>query len=172
MVLHDVNGSDHLPLRCILSLKDMNIQNGGLNSLKENESKSYVNWSILKDDDYKKINSNVNILLKKVNTKPKFCCNTSGCRRKKHIRWIDSLYLTLIMVITAATKDFSKNCIKKDKFRVIPGWTRRVKELHKTARQNFLSWVREGRPLNTIEHQNMLSSRKSFKKALNETKIN
>lgn len=171
-IMNDVNGSDHLPLQCTLSIKSVNLQNSRFNAITMNESKKYVNWNKIKDGDFDKINCNVNSLLRKMKTKSTFCCDTTGCRKRKHIRWIDSLYYTLMMVIAIATQEFSKECIKKDKFRVIPGWTRRVKELHKTARESFLSWVRKGRQLNTTEHENMLSSRKVFKRALNEAKIN
>lgn len=171
-ILNDVNGSDHLPVECTLSFKSVNTKDSGYKTLKKNDAKKCINWNNIKVGDFEQINSNVNSLLGKVRTKSTFCCETTGCRKVKHIRWIDTLYYNLIMILMIATEQFNKDCVKKDKFRVIPGWNRRVKQLHKTARECFLSWVRTGRQLNTTEHENMLSSRKVFKKALNDAKIN
>lgn len=171
-ILNDVNGSDHLPVECTLSFKSANCKNNGYKSFTRSDANTCINWDKLKDSDFVKINSDVNGLLKKVNTRPTFCCETTGCRRKEHLRWIDSLYYTLIMILTIVSQQYSKNCVKKDKFRVIPGWNRRVKQLHKTAREAFLSWVRTGKQINTTHHHNMLTTRKLFKNALNDAKIN
>lgn len=171
-VLNDVIGSDHLPLQCTLLFKAVNRQNDSSQDSLKNESKKCIKWNKMKEVDFQKINFKVNNLVRKAKIKSRFSCCATGCRKRKHIQWIDSLYHILITLIVIATKDYNKEYIRKDKFRIIPGWNRRVKELHKTARDSFLCWVRKGKQINTVEHESMLTSRRAFKSALNEAKIN
>ena len=67
---------------------------------------------------------------------------------------------------------FRKKKNTKGKYKVIPGWNRNVKEIHKVARDHFLKWIDLGRERNTLEYDEMRESRRVFKEALNECKMN
>ena len=69
---------------------------------------------------------------------------------------------------TSRQKKFAREERSQDRFRVIPGWNRRVKQSHETAREDYLQWLRSGRVRNTLEFDNMRESRRIFKRDLKE----
>ena len=78
----------------------------------------------------------------------------------------------LVNVIKMASSEFSVSVNRENKFKVIPGWNRHVKSLHAIARQTFLEWQNQGKPLNTDSHSQMLETRRQFKQALDYVKAN
>ena len=96
----------------------------------------------------------------------------TGCRNEKHLNEINQLYISIVTIIRESAERFKRKAIRKDKFKVIPGWNRHVKYLHTIAREHYLEWVVVGRFLNTPHHERMKSSRKAFKAALKSCKIN
>ena len=76
------------------------------------------------------------------------------------------------MSIEICSRQFIKQRRKINKFKVIPGWNRRVKSYYKTARENYLKWLENGKERNTEEFFKMSCSKREFKKALNQCKIN
>ena len=61
-----------------------------------------------------------------------------------------------------------KNKLKKN----VPGWNDYVKDLYHKARDKFLIWKNKGKPKNNKIHDDMKTSRKSFKNAFNHCKAN
>ena len=118
------------------------------------------------------INDLINSKLDTFVDHPTFYCNVIGCRDDNHRLAIDRLYSFLSTIVVEASESFSNQYIRRDKYKVIPGWNRNVKNLHKLFREKYLCWVRSQKELHTTEHENMLSSRKSFKRALDMTKSN
>ena len=170
-VLEDVIGSDHLPLQFGLEIRNVRVI-GCVPPLKGNDNSTFVNWENLKPDEFDMINSYIDSRLDNLCDHSTFHCNKIGCRDKTHLAAIDHLYSKLSHIVKDASSRFSKKFVKRNKYKVIPGWNRNVKDLYAYFRQNFLSWVRLGKPLNAIEHENMKASRKRFKDALNLTKLN
>ena len=82
------------------------------------------------------------------------------------------MYSTLINSNSRGKKKNSKTVIKKNKFKVIPGWNRRVKYYHNHARSKYLVWLSMGKIRNGIENDEMGGSRTAFKNALNACNVN
>ena len=99
-------------------------------------------------------------------------CDRIGCRDKMHLRKIDDLYSNIVIIIRESAERFKRKTIRKDKFKIIPGWKRNVKSLYSIARDCYLEWVAVERLLNTPQHENRKSSRKIFKAALRNCKLN
>lgn len=69
-----------------------------------------------------------------------------------------------------ASHSYARQSIKKNIFKVIPGWNRRVNAKHNIARVKFLGSIHHGRARGTVYHEEMVRSRSDFKKALQECK--
>ena len=80
------------------------------------------------------------------------------------------MYSILTSSIDISSKKFEKCRIKKDKFKVIPGWNRRVKSLHRSAREHYLAWLSNGKDRSGILYDRMNESRKKFKMELKKCK--
>ena len=72
--------------------------------------------------------------------------------------------------IKVSVNDFKKSKIRKNKFKVIPGWNRRVKQFHNICRSNFKTWVSVGKPRQGQIYDEMVNSRKIFKDELKSCK--
>ena len=99
-------------------------------------------------------------------------CTKLGCCNKLHLKQLDDMYSTLINSHSRGKKKFSKTVIKRNKFKVIPGWNCRVKYYHNHARSKYLVWLNMGKIRNGIEFDEMRDSRTAFKNALNACKVN
>ena len=95
-----------------------------------------------------------------------------SCRDKTHLKKIDDLYSNIVFIIRESVELFKRKTIRRDKFKIIPGWNRNVKSLYSIARDRYLEWVAAGRLLNTPKNENMKSSRKIFKATLRNCKVN
>ena len=65
-----------------------------------------------------------------------------------------------------------KQVTEKCKYKVIPGWNRNVKQHYKIYRMNYLKWLENGKSRESREFNVMKDSRKIFKGALNDCKLN
>ena len=65
-----------------------------------------------------------------------------------------------------------KKLRKKNKFKIIPGWNRRVKQYHANARSAYLAWINTGKKKVGNEFALMQETRRLFKQALNDCKVN
>ena len=97
-------------------------------------------------------------------------CHKIGCRDMNHLAQIEQIYDKIICSINVASQNYVRKQKKINKFKIIPGWNRRVKGLHNIARENYQKWIQCGRSRESPEFQSMVSSKKAFKKALNECK--
>ena len=78
----------------------------------------------------------------------------------------------LLNAVKVGSSEFETFILAKNKSKVISGWNRRVKRLHAEARNKYLSWLNEGKPLQAASHDSMLETRRNFKHALNYCKAN
>lgn len=171
-VHYDLIGSDHLPLSMTLVVNFLNYENVDIHNNNANICGNYVDWIHLSTDEINVIESlSLNIMGNFLNLKVNQCCNV-GCRKESHISEIVGMYELLVTSIEIASRLFHKRKIRKNKFKVVPGWNRNVKHLHNLAREHYLKWLVMGRRRNTLEFHLMNESRKVFKKALNDCKRN
>ena len=172
-VLYELIGSDHLPLLVtvdILDLRSSNVQDSfcGVNP----PFKNYVNWKKITDSEFSVISDSFIKNIGNVEILSVLKCTATGCQDLNHKIEIDFFYERLINALISASDPFSKLMIKKDKFVVIPGWNRNVKELHTRARQCYLKWIGAGRGRFSREFHLMSESRKCFKTALKQCRNN
>ena len=99
-------------------------------------------------------------------------CNKIGCMDENHLMGLQNMYKTIVTSVSNGSRQFARQKRKKNKFKVIPGWNRRVKFLHKRARENYLRWLERDRQRGTHEFVCMSDSKREFKKALNQCKLN
>ena len=85
---------------------------------------------------------------------------------------MDEFFGELLNAVKVGSSEFETFILAKNKFKVIPGWNRRVKRLHAEARNKYLFWLNEGKPLQAASHDSMLETRRNFKHALNYCKAN
>ena len=172
-ILYDVIGSDHLPLTATISIKDGgNMDQTYLNSNINNGDHTYVDWEQLTDEDIAKIEKKALFIMGKFSNSKAVECIRLGCRHREHLREVDGLLKCLVDSVYIASQCVSKEKVRKNKCKVIPGWNRNVKQLHGTARQDYLNWIHLGRVRDGEEFRKMKESRKIFKAALNDCKIN
>ena len=173
-VHYELIGSDHLPLSMTLEVNHSNFENVPVRSIEEKVEKYnyYVDWEKMCDDEIKAIEiSALDLMGSFSNRRVTQYCKV-GCRDVDHISEIENMYVVLVNAVSMASQIFRKRYIRKHKYKVIPGWNRRVKQLHSIAREHYLKWLNTGRIRNTVEFQMMSDSRKVFKKALNDCKQN
>lgn len=169
-VLQDLIGSDHLPLEFVLQFESDFITT--VIQEKCDLKKDFIAWDKLKAEDFEKINTIVDNQLASVGDLSSHDCSVIGCNNKDHLREMDELYIKLINAIQIGAEEFKRSVVKENSFKVIPGWNRRVKSLYLEARNKYLDWRGDGRSLGTAKHENMIKSRREFKKALNHCKAN
>ena len=171
-VLYEMIGSDHLPVEFSLKVfYDSKYIRENVHHDIEN-TYYYINWKYIRPVELKDINRKINCKMKFFYDNDILHCTTIGCRNKEHLKKIDDMYTEIVVIFRDSVERFKKKTVKKDKFKVVPGWNRNVKYLHSVARQFYLEWVTLERPLNTVVHDRMLKSRKEFKAALRNCKLN
>ena len=171
-ILYDMIGSDHLPLEFEIRVAGEK-KASGLLAKDANENKStYVNWDKLSLNEIKDIDSVIVSSLNIFSMDNAMNCCILGCRDKYHIQALDNFYHNLKSSVNSGSLRYAKEVRKKCKYKVIPGWNRNVKAKYQTARRHYLNWLKNGRSREGLEFSEMQYSRKMFKKALNDTKIN
>ena len=171
-ILTDVTGSDHLPVELVLHVKDSQINIAGSVVINDDSLHNFINWKAIDSSEYEEINHEVGCKLREFNDHCIFNCVSIGCHNVQHLLHIDYLYDKLTESVEESSSRFKQRFVKKNKFKVIPGWNRSVKLLHQRARCSFLKWVSNGKPLGTNEHEIMIETRRQFKKALKDCKQN
>ena len=170
-ILYDMIGSDHLPLTAVLHITNANINSSPV--VDDNHGLSfYVDWNNLSLNDIATIEKEALEILNGHSSYEAINCFKLGCRNKKHLQKIDCLSDLIVLSVKTAAELVVKVKKRKNKFKIIPGWNRNVKNLHSIARNEFLNWVRSGKTQNSQEYCRMNESRKEFKLALNNCKIN
>ena len=164
-VQYDLIGSDHLPLSATLQINNIVTPTYKLPSQPPYVPTMYIDWNKLKPDELHTIEVIASANLRYVYDTGAVQCNSVGCRDKKHLLEIESIYENIIKSVEKGSQQFVREKKKKNKFKVIPGWNRSVKDLHRTARYHYRKWIDLGRQRDTAEYVNMNNSRKAFKKA-------
>ena len=162
----DKLGSDHLPISATLKvLTDNQICSP------KNEQMSvvstYVDWVNLNTEDIELIDF-ISLQILDFIDLSAVKCNKIGCTDREHILEIETMCKKLASSVVTGSQSFAKEKKRKNKYKVIPGWNRRVKSFHKRAREYYVAWLEVGRNRNRPEFHMMEESRKEFKKALNE----
>lgn len=172
-VLGDKIGSDHLPLGfTMMFLTATNYDGSSSNGDTPDDNVDNIspNWNKLSHNDMGNIVNEVDELLGNMYCHDINLCTEPGCRHETHLNIINKQYELICDSIAAASNDYVRNTIISNKFKVIPGWNRRVKNLHSIARASYLNWVRAGKVIGTDEHKRMVDTRREFKKALKDCK--
>ena len=168
-VLSDLVGSDHLPL---ITHIDIPTLNNYTNVVHVDNDKLFINWDSLSESQVKEIDRTSVGIQGDFRNDFDSECEGYGCRSEKCLKQIDDMYLILIRSVEISSNKFQKKRIKKNKYKVIPGWNRRVKSLHKSAREHYLAWMNNGKDRTGIHFERMTTSRKVFKEELHKCKQN
>ena len=172
-VHYDLVGSDHLPMSGRLVINDDLLKNRRVSPLDTKQNISYyIEWEKLDINEIEIIEDKILDSAIDILDCGAARCKMLGCHDQGHLNDIFIIYDKLISAIQENTLQLRRERKKKNKFKVIPGWNRNVKELHKAARQHYLNWIRIGKPRDTIDFDLMTESRGVFKKALTDCKRN
>ena len=170
-VLTELIGSDHLPLLGILSLPIPKID--VLPRIFSNANNlNCVNWSSISDRDLDRISFEAAKLQEKYINENNLFCQRYGCSDEQCLDFISKFYDVLVDSVKVSSSNFSKSKIKKDKFKIVPGWNRNVKDKYKVFREKFVTWLQQGKPRNNYLFDNMKIARSDFKRSLDYTLSN
>ena len=172
-VLHEKLGSDHFPIVGRLRVGNvvLPLANSIINK-EDNIQRKVVNWEKLNSTEFSEIeNTAIESLIQFMHCES-LICSRLGCRNELHWKQLEDIYHTLAHSLLIGKNNFARDVIKKDKFKVIPGWNRSIKHLHAYARFRYLEWLRIGKARDCTEFELMKESRTAFKTALNNCKAN
>ena len=165
----DLIGSDHLPLSAVIHIESCHDK---IDKCKESSGNSdFINWESLKEEELKSVETIALSIMGNFLDYNVTCCHKIGCMDVDHIAQIERMYKKMVDSVRSGSYDYVQERRKKDKFKIIPGWNRRVKAFHAAARKDYLKWVEYGRDRESPQHEIMVNSKKIFKKALNNCKI-
>ena len=172
-VLYNFIGSDHLPMETILNFQncDDSLESHSVNVGKR-PLQLMVDWDKLTLPEIDIIEKEALNIMGNFVSSETVCCTKIGCHNSKHLDELNSLFELMIDSVHVASNKFAREKHSANKFKVIPGWNRNVKHLHSVARGHYLVWITTGRLRESEEFFNMNESRKLFKKALNDCKVN
>ena len=132
----------------------------------------YVKWDkmTIKDKELIKNRIDSEIIERKLfDYKAINCCNPN-CTNVDHQKDLDNIFDECRCILLQSTEQF--RFINERRFIIIPGWNDYVRQFHKTARNCFLLWKDNGRPLFGKLYDDMKVSRTKFRNALDECKRN
>ena len=98
---------------------------------------------------------------------PSYYPTSNTCRLE-----ITQLYNDIVASVKIASDKYYKKSIKRDKYKVVPGWNRCVKKAYHDYRICFKDWVAYGRPRDVDVFYQMKNNQKIFKNKLKECKLN
>ena len=162
-------GSDHLPLSAVLHVNTQSLKHNNFDATEGNGI--YIDWKILDIDDLKVIESSALQGMGNFIETDSVLCNRLGCMRKSHLLELKAMYKKLVVPVIAGSRQFVRRR-RINQFNVIPGWNRRIKSCHNTARDDYLEWFEKGRERDNDKFINMGNSKREFKKVLNQCKLN
>ena len=76
------------------------------------------------------------------------------------------MYEDIVESMSVSSSSSIKNKVKMNKFKIISGWNRKVKELYKKSRNCHKVWINEGRNRFGFNYEEMKEIKKKFKKSL------
>ena len=159
---------DHFPLAF-----DLDLAVGRTFVISNDDFKeSFVNWNKITESEKKKIRATIeeNIVRKGIMHNNVFTCLDVNCKNCNHEETLVNLFCELKNIYKQSTEDYRFHESKP--FKIIPGWNEEVKDIHCIARQKFLIWRDNGRPLTGPLLEDMKYSRSLFKIALRICKDN
>ena len=132
----------------------------------------FVDWNRMKEADRNYVTSKIEVLLhqRDLLSSPLFLCFDVNCRNETHIRLINEQYSNSKALLLDSTDEY--RVLGKPKFHIVPGWNDQVKVVHTIAREKFLLWRNNGKPIVGELHDAMKTSRSQFKAALNNCRVN
>ena len=133
---------------------------------------TFIKWQNLNRNEIKYIDPVVVEALVKYKNCESMVCMEVGCRKKEHLKQLKNFYVKLCNSILVGKSRFTKKVTKRNKYKVIPGWNRNVKHLYADARESYFRWLNKGRQRDCHEFERMKETRKLFKDALNDCKLN
>ena len=162
-ILYDLIGSDHLPLKFSIDLP-VNFCSNPLN-IQPIESRDYVDWNALSGDELQFISEQSFYLQGDFGNHTINSCNYN-CENKECLEYLDRMYESIVESVHISSLKFSKNHTMKNKFKVVPGWNRRVKSFYNEARNSYKQWLCSGKMRTGDLFERMKVTRSEFKKAL------
>ena len=171
-VIYEKYGSDHLPLTMQISINRQARYIGNNNRTDNKSNRLFVNWEKLKADEITRIENTVVQELSLYDDCEFLFCTKLGCQDELHHQQISSMYSSMSVSIVRGSLEFSREITKANKFRIVPGWNRNVKQFHVEAREKYLKWLEIGKPRNGLEFELMKESRTMFKNALKDCRLN
>ena len=175
-VLSDLIGSDHLPLffnlHISIGLNNCIDNNVNLNDINHINDKLFVDWNSLDGSCLREISSNAvldqeNFRDFSVNTCLDDSCNSNECKKQ-----INEMYRKIVDSVCKSSQNYIKRNIKKNKYKVIPGWNRHVKDIYKDSKEHYKRWILNGRLRYGLYFEIMKQTKSRFKEALNKCKSN
>ena len=101
-----------------------------------------------------------------------FTCIRTGCHKEVHHEQLAKFYAKLCHSVTHGRGYFVKQLTQINKIKVIPGWNRNVKHLYSNYKEKYLNWIINGKMRDGPQFEVMRETRKLFKSALNDCKLN
>ena len=152
----------------------MTFQESSADTINERERDEYVyiKWEKLNNDEIRLIDELVTAELSSANLSDAMTCSVIGCCKHTHHQQLSHFYEKLCQSVVQGREYFVKRLYKVNKFKVIPGWNRNVKHLYYSYREVYLKWISNGKIKDGIDYERMKETRKLFKHALNDCKIN
>jgi hypothetical protein len=159
-----LNFHDHFPLEFKFHVEEQRKDISGTININE-----FIQWETMHQNDKKDFERNVKKSLDNYLCEA-FFCNKNNCTNLKHTNEIKEALSHLKETLRSYTESFKIETSMQNK--IIPGWNVYCREVHATARQAFLAWVRNGRIRNGVLYDNMKTTRQVFKEQLEICKRN
>ena len=128
-------------------------------------SVSYIRWDNVSDDDIEIYQDYLDDHILNF-WDDVLSCNRPNCKSEDHHNQLNNIYEILGDLLVLCSDHFQKS-VTNANFKVVPGWNLYCQDLYKKSRECFLKGHNSGRIRSGIIFENMKSSRKFFKNALN-----
>ena len=171
-ILDTLPSSDHLPisiafnvhLQCFVSASSV---------YSSSRDKVIFNWAKANIDDINEYCVNTYNNFATIDIVPAIKCTNVNCTSIEHRHQIDLFYSQMCDALQRS----SSNCIPSSKPSdshdyIVPGFNEYVKDLHCTARSDYVAWRDAGKQRSGVLCSNMRRSRLMFKYALRQCKRN
>ena len=169
-MLYDKVGSDHLPLETNIFVSPENAP-PPIENRREKNQFTFIKWEKLVND-IKVIDDLIITEISDMCDYKAFTCIRTGCCKKVHLEQLAKFYAKLCHSVTRWRGYFVKQLTQINKFKVTRGWNRNVKHLYSNYREKYLNWIINGKMRDGPEFAVMRETRKLFKSALNDCKLN
>ena len=168
-ILDKLPSSDHLPISVSL---DFTISPIIPNTYACHRTK-ITNWSKAKDQDLAMYYSMTYHTLRDIAIMLALKCHDVNCKSAEHREQIDVTYSQICCALEHASLESIPTCQFRDsRDHIVPGFNEYVKELHTTARCDYIVWRNAGRQRSGQICTDMRRSRLRFKYAFRQCRFN